>query len=195
MDQVINRRIILGIFLLVFGIGGYTLTKTMHQAPPSVGEAVQAEVPAAEIEKTPHVEIINEEGQNIGTVVLKQDAKGVALHIQVSKLSPGKHGIHIHEAAFADTDFETAGAHLNPYHKHHGLENPKGPHLGDMPNLDVKSDGTAEATFFLSNATLEKGKENSLSGRSIIIHEKEDDQKSDPAGNSGERIAGGVIPE
>jgi superoxide dismutase, Cu-Zn family len=198
---VISKRAILGILLFVVGVTGYSVNKFSSQSQHSPDHAAvskqssQPAVPVAEVGKTPHVTIINDKGKEIGTAVLKQEANGVSMHVKVSALPPGKHGIHIHEAAFEDSDFDSSGAHLNPYNKHHGLNNPKGPHLGDMPNLDVKSDGMAEGDFMITGASLEPGKENSLRGRSIIIHAKEDDQKTDPSGNSGNRIAGGVIPE
>ena len=77
--------------------------------------------------------------------------------------------------------------------KEHGLKNPKGPHMGDMHNLKVKEDGTAIQTEFLEGVSLQKEHPHSLIGRSIIIHSDEDDQISNPAGNSGARIAGGNI--
>jgi Cu-Zn family superoxide dismutase len=109
-------------------------------------------------------------------------------------LTPGKHGIHIHENAFAGSDFKTAQGHFNPEGKKHGLLNPEGHHLGDLPNLVVSEDGSAEATILVEHATLEPGDPDSLLGRSIIIHAGEDDEMTDPSGNSGDRVAGANIP-
>lgn len=188
--MVNKKRLFAGLFILAVGITGYTLSGTPSSSDKTVN---QKAIPVSEQANTPHVQIVNDKGQAIGMAILKQEANGVRLQISVAHLTPGKHGIHIHETTFEDADFQDAGAHLNPFNKHHGLKNPKGFHLGDMPNLEVKPDGTAVSSFLIEGATLEKGKDNSLLGRSIIIHAKEDDQMSDPAGNSGERIAGGVI--
>ena len=145
--------------------------------------------------KTATTTLYNANGQNIGVVTLSDTGAGVKMQVSATQLSPGKHGIHIHQKPFTGFDFTTAGEHFNPYGKKHGLENPQGYHLGDMPNLEVKQDGTANAEFLLQGANLIKGDNNSLLGKSVIIHAKEDDQKTDPAGNSGDRIAGANIPE
>ena len=118
--------------------------------------------------------------------------------MKVSNLTPGDHGIHIHNVGKCDgPDFKTAGGHFNPTSAHHGIHNaqdPK-PHLGDLANLTVKPDGRASASFILSGVTLSDGA-NSLfhdGGTAIVIHAKADDLMSDPSGNSGDRIACGVI--
>jgi superoxide dismutase, Cu-Zn family len=112
-------------------------------------------------------------------------------------LVPGKHGLHIHEAAICEgPDFKTAGAHFNPTNKKHGFENTKGPHAGDLPNLSVSTEGTVTADMVAKNVTLEEGKPNSLlkpGGTSLIIHSGPDDYHTDPAGNSGSRVACGKI--
>jgi Cu-Zn family superoxide dismutase len=92
-------------------------------------------------------------------------------------------------------DFKSAGGHLNPEMKQHGKDNPSGPHAGDLLNLTVGPDGKAKASLIAVHATLDAGP-NSLfheGGTAIVIHEKEDDYKTDPTGNSGGRIACGVI--
>lgn len=143
------------------------------------------------------VTIINSEGQHIGSAQLTQKADKVYLHIEAEKLPPGKHGIHFHSVGKCDTpDFKTAEAHFNPVNKQHGFNNPKGYHNGDLPNITVDADGKVKADIVSSDVTLLKGKPNSLlkdGGTSIIIHEKEDDYVTDPSGNSGNRIACGVI--
>jgi len=139
------------------------------------------------------VKIVDHEGKKIGTAVLMQQKNGVEARISVSGLSPGKHGFHIHEKAFSGSDFQTAGGHFNPTAEQHGFHNPQGFHKGDLPNLEVKRDGTAEMSVLLEGVTLEQGQPHSLIGRSMIIHAEEDDYVTDPAGNSGDRIAGGNI--
>lgn len=143
--------------------------------------------------------IINSKGEKIGTAVITQQPEGVQLHIEAKNLPPGLHGIHFHEMGKCEApDFKSAGAHLNPDLKEHGFNNPKGFHAGDLMNIEVKEDGTVTADLESKTVTLTKGASNSLlkpGGTSIIIHEKADDYVTDPSGNSGDRIACGVIKE
>lgn len=119
------------------------------------------------------------------------------IHLEAEKLAPGKHGIHFHNVGKCDTpDFKTAGDHFNPTSKQHGFNNPKGYHSGDLPNINVNEDGKVDADITSAHVTLLRGKPNSLlkeGGTAIVIHEKEDDYMTDPSGNSGNRIACGVI--
>lgn len=143
------------------------------------------------------VGLINAKGMNIGKAMLKQEKEGVRIQVDAAYLPEGKHGIHIHEnGKCAAPDFKSAGEHFNPDMKKHGFHNPQGYHNGDLPNLVAGADGKAKADFVTAVVTLEKGKPNSLlkpGGTALVIHEKEDDYKTDPSGNSGARIACGVI--
>jgi Cu-Zn family superoxide dismutase len=141
----------------------------------------------------PYYQIVNANGDVIGSVMLTEGKNGVLVHVTASHLSPGRHGFHFHEKWFEGTDFTTAGEHFNPKKKKHGYLNPKGYHLGDMPNLVVNADGNVSTEVFVPGVTLVKGKPNSLAGRSLIIHSGADDYSTDPAGNSGDRIAGANI--
>jgi len=141
-------------------------------------------------------DILDPTGKSIGTATLTEQKDGVKVKLKVSGLTPGKHGFHIHEnGACTPPDFKSAGGHFNPFKKHHGIENPAGKHAGDLPNLEVKEDGTAQATVISTGATLKKGTGSLLKpgGTAIVIHADPDDNKSDPAGNAGERVACGVI--
>ena len=92
--------------------------------------------------------------------------------------------------------FKSAGAHFNPANKEHGFENPKGFHIGDLPNLEVDAEGKVTAEVTTALVTLKPDVSNSLldsDGSSLVIHEKADDYKTDPAGDSGNRIACSVI--
>jgi Cu-Zn family superoxide dismutase len=138
----------------------------------------------------------NAEGAEIGKATLSPRKGGVKVHVEVAKLTPGKHGIHLHAAGKCDApDFTSAGPHFNPSDKHHGLHNPAGPHAGDLPNLVVGKDGKAKATFTAKGTTLGEGTGSLFGpdGTALVIHAGADDEKTDPAGNSGARIACGVI--
>lgn len=146
--------------------------------------------------KSAHADIVNAQGQSIGTAKILPAKKGAKIEVNVLQLPPGNHGIHIHAVGKCEGPaFTTAGGHLNPDTKKHGKDNPEGPHAGDLLMIDVKADGTAKATLVDTMVTLGDGP-NSLfhdGGTAIVIHEKEDDYKTDPTGNSGGRIACGVI--
>ncbi|NGZ75024.1 superoxide dismutase family protein [Saccharibacillus alkalitolerans] len=131
-----------------------------------------------------------------GGIDLTEEKGGVRVKVSLSNLPPGPHGIHVHQMPVKNNDFATALGHFNPTKHEHGHDNPKGAHVGDFTkNLTAASDGTAVQEFFLEDANLQPDSPMSIAGRSIIIHAGPDDQKTDPAGDSGDRIAGGNIPK
>lgn len=135
-------------------------------------------------------------GTRVGLVTFSDSGGQVHLGVSVSGLSPGQHGMHVHEnGACTPPAFESAGGHFNPGSKHHGLLNPAGPHAGDLPNLVVKADGSADTTFSVSSSLLAQGPGSLVEGqiRAFVIHAAPDDQMSDPSGNSGARVVCGVI--
>ena len=135
-------------------------------------------------------------GTRVGLATFSEvDSEG-QMGISVSGLSPGQHGIHIHETgACTAPDFESAGGHFNPASKKHGLLNPEGPHAGDMPNLIVEADGSADTAFTVSASLVAQGEESIIGAqeRALVIHADPDDQKTDPSGDSGSRVVCGVI--
>ena len=147
--------------------------------------------------KSAEAEIKDSRGQTVGSAVFTPTPQGVAVVVEVSRLAPGKHGIHVHAAGICEPpDFKTAGGHFNPHAKKHGLKGHEGGHPGDLPNLEVGPNEKGKLTATLPNATLGVGDAASLlgpNGSSIVIHAKAGDEMTDPSGNSGDRIACGVI--
>lgn len=148
--------------------------------------------------KSAHADLVNAQGAKIGTAKITSTTNGVKIAVKVSQLTPGDHGIHIHNVGKCEGPaFTSAGGHFNPTSAHHGIHNTQDPHphLGDLENLKVGQAGKASATFAISGVTLGDGA-NSLfhdGGTALVIHAKADDLMSDPSGNSGDRIACGVI--
>lgn len=142
------------------------------------------------------VEMYNSVGDSLGKIKLVQQSTGVQLQIKLSGLSPGVHGIHIHNNGQCKApDFQSAGNHFNPENKEHGLLHPKGAHAGDLPNLIVEDDGSVSAEIMAPNVTLKDGKKSLFTkqGTSIVIDENKDDGMTQPSGDSGKRVACGEI--
>lgn len=135
------------------------------------------------------------DGSPLGEASLVADGDRVELRIAGTRLPAGVHGAHLHTTGKCEgPKFESAGAHLNPGNRKHGTENPEGSHLGDLPNLTVAADGTATMTAGL--AEMRNAAEATLfdaDGTALVIHAKPDDYKTDPSGDSGDRIACGVL--
>lgn len=141
---------------------------------------------------------LNLDGSEAGTVTLTQAEGGVTLSGEAMGLSEGDHGIHFHTTGTCDAaaKFETAGDHFNPTDHQHGLENAEGPHAGDLPNISAAADGSAQ--FELTSQTIslvesEDGYVFDEDGTALIIHAAEDDQVTDPSGNSGDLMLCAVI--
>jgi superoxide dismutase, Cu-Zn family len=129
--------------------------------------------------------------------IIPAERGGILIHLNVKGLPVGEHAAHIHQNAKCDGPaFTTAGGHFNPEMKHHGLDNPDGPHAGDMANFKVTGKkGKADVTLVNTHVTLGTDDHSIFAngGTALVIHAKADDMKSDPAGNAGDRIACGVI--
>lgn len=149
-------------------------------------------------------EIVDAEGNVIGDANFttgEGETGYVTVQIGVSEgsgLTPGEHGVHIHETGECSApDFESAGGHYNPTGAQHGLLNPEGPHAGDLPNLMVSENGTVDYVVTTALVTASDGERTLFDGdgSALMIHESADDYVTDSGGDSGSRVACGVITQ
>lgn len=132
------------------------------------------------------------DGSARGSVRVSAAPRGLMVSVSAEGLPAGVHGIHIHGVGRCDgPDFTSAGPHWNPSNRKHGRDNPEGAHHGDLPNIDVGADGRGSLQFDVPSASL--GELLDADGAAIVVHANADDYKTDPSGNSGGRIACGVI--
>lgn len=140
--------------------------------------------------------LLNAQGAQVGTLTLEQHASNVRVEVSVRGLPAGEHGIHFHATGVcAAPDFTSAGGHFNPTQRQHGLQNPQGPHAGDLPNLTVMADGNGRLEVVTASISLSPGSTSlfDADGTAFVVHAATDDQRTDPSGNSGARIACGVV--
>ena len=136
------------------------------------------------------------QGKQIGQATFVQQGGGVKMTVIANGLTPGLHGIHLHAVGQCKgPDFASAGGHWNPMHKMHGMQSPQGPHMGDLPNITVGPEGKGRLETTIAGATLDSGPMGLLDsdGTALVIHAGPDDNKTDPSGNSGGRVACGVV--
>jgi superoxide dismutase, Cu-Zn family len=161
----------------------------------ALGFCVVAAFPLRSMAKTV-VELKDAQGKVVGRAIIWDAENGVRIDLQVHDLTPGEHGVHFHQVPKCEgPDFKSAGGHFNPEGKKHGFDNPDGHHAGDMKNFTVDAKGNADAHLEDADVTLKDGPHSLLGngGSAIVIHAKADDYKTDPSGNSGDRVACGVI--
>lgn len=152
--------------------------------------SADAAAPAKKGEAT--VTLAAADGSPRGTATIKETRDGLMLHVMAEGLPEGVHGIHIHAVGRCDApDFTTAGPHWNPTSRQHGRDNPEGSHHGDLPNITIAANGRG-----MLHTTVKGGTFADLfdaDGASLVVHATADDYRTDPSGNSGGRIACGVI--
>ena len=139
--------------------------------------------------------ITDASGHALGSLMLADGSGGITVGGTLRGLPPGDHGIHIHTTGACDAPaFTTAGGHWNPTTKMHGSQNPAGPHFGDMMNITVGADSSVAVRLTTAGGSLHGA--NMLmdtDGAAVVVHAKGDDYKTDPSGNSGGRVACGVM--
>ena len=145
--------------------------------------------PATASAQSAKAELKDAQGKVVGTAMLNEVSGGVKIALKASGLKTGDHGFHIHAVGKCEPPaFTSAGGHFNPQSKKHGRLSPDGAHAGDLPNLKMGADGTGSIDVTAGGVTLKD-----VAGLALVIHADPDDEKTDPTGNSGARVACGVI--
>jgi len=159
------------------------LAAAQHQGHPAPGQAAAS--------------IRNARAQMVGDAAATREGNAVKVRVTVRGFTPGSYGIHLHQTGRCDApDFASAGAHWNPAGRQHGRQNPQGPHAGDLPNLEVRANGTGRIDFEVPVPAGTAAGANPLldtDGTAVVIHAAADDERTDPSGNSGARIACGTF--
>jgi Cu-Zn family superoxide dismutase len=138
------------------------------------------------------------DGSRRGDASVTETATGLRVAVRAIGLTPGVHAVHIHMNGTCNPpDFASAGGHWNPTGRQHGKDNPAGMHMGDMPNLTAGPDGSGQIEYLIPGGTLRTGSTPLLDadGAAVVIHAQPDDNRTDPAGNAGGRIACGILSE
>ncbi|MGZ8348850.1 MAG: superoxide dismutase family protein [Allosphingosinicella sp.] len=167
--------------LCVFGLAACTMNEEVTPASAS------AEARAA---------VRDTDGRVVANATATPAGDQLRVRIEAAGLAPGTYGVHLHAVGRCDPpDFTTAGPHWNPAGRQHGSQNPQGPHLGDLPNLMVGTDGGGSLEFGIPGSGLSGGPLALLDadGAAILVHASPDDYRTDPSGNSGARIACGMF--
>lgn len=193
----IRSRLIAGVLASSLSLGG-GIALAQDTSPQASPQGFQSE-PVV-------VDLADVEGRVVASATFTETNSGLNIVIQStsqgdgSGLEAGMHGIHIHETGVCDpsgeTPFESAGGHFNPTDASHGGLEDEESHAGDLGNIEVNDTGTFGVDIVTDKVTLEPGAANSLDdedGSAIIIHAGEDDLETDPSGESGDRLACGVI--
>ena len=161
--------------------------------PVSLATLLSVAIAVPSVAAAPAAIVLNDAmGKSVGSATLAEQGGNLVLSVSVSGLPAGTHGIHIHTVGTCTApDFASAGGHWNPTAKKHGLQNPAGHHSGDLPNLVIGADGTGKLTATITGASFAELFDSD--GAALVIHAQPDDMMTDPSGNSGPRIACGVI--
>jgi Cu-Zn family superoxide dismutase len=143
-----------------------------------------------------HAKLLAADGSPRGEATVTQATDGLHVLVRAQGLTPGMHAVHIHgTGTCTPPDFTSAGGHWNPTGHKHGKDNPAGMHMGDMPNMIAGADGSGEMEYVIPGGTISGGATPLLDGdgAALVIHAQADDNKTDPAGNAGGRVACGAL--
>ena len=187
------------ILSLLAGIGLMTAQAAAPAAPPAAAKPAETRVAAPGTLRPGAVaQIVDGTGKTIGGAYFFEGPTGLLIRIEASGLTPGWHGVHLHEKGVCEgPGFQSAGAHINPGKKSHGLLHPQGPDNGDLPSIFVEANGIGRASPFTALLSL-KGTAGrpalfDADGSAIVIHAAADNQSTQPIGGSGDRVACGVV--
>jgi Cu-Zn family superoxide dismutase len=175
---------------LIVGVGFALFASASPSAQTPTGTSGSSAVPTAS------ANLVDTEGRTVGEARLQQTPHGVLLKLELRNATPGVHALHIHEVGRCQApSFESAGGHFAPSGRQHGFLNAKGPHAGDLPNIEVPATTQLTVEHLVADVTLEPGAHSLLdsNGSAIVIHTGKDDYATEPAGDSGDRIACGRI--
>ncbi len=175
-----------------------------HANEPAGNEASSRETPSSPSEAMPSpsasglqatADLEPTEGNHVkGTVTFSQEKDVVVVRAEITGLTPGKHGFHVHEKGDCSApDGSSAGGHFNPTNKQHGARTSADRHVGDLGNVEADADG--KATLVWRDPVMRLDGPDSIIGKAVIVHAGEDDLKTQPSGNAGARVACGVIQQ
>lgn len=155
---------------------------------------IAAHTPADPVEAS----LMTADGKDAGTATFTQTLHGVVITVDLKNLTPGPHGLHLHEKGMCTPDFKAAGGHFNPMGAEHGFKTEGGYHVGDLPNVVVGPDGTAQAEIFVPQINVAGPADDrypytlaDADGTAIMIHAGADDYMA--MASSGDRMACGVV--
>jgi len=175
--------------VLVLGLG---LATSSH---PAAQESATAPTTASS-SKPARAVLVDAQNRTVGEARFQETPHGVLLRLALTQAPPGVHAIHLHNVGRCDgPTFESAGEHFAPVRHQHGFLKADGPHAGDLPNIEVPSSGQLIVEYLVRDVTIGAGPATLFDGdgSALVIHEGKDDYLSNPAGNSGDRIACGPL--
>lgn len=187
--QIHNAALVLTWSIALAGCGDTSRRNAGDQ--PAAADRTAADTAGGNVT----AQVRNSAGKDLGTLTLTESGGKIAVAGRLTGLTPGEHAIHFHMVGQCDAPkFEGAGDHWNPTNAAHGTKNPKGPHLGDLPNLTVGRDSSVTVQATSARGSL-RGQNPLLDsdGASVVVHAKADDYRSQPSGNSGDKIACGTV--
>jgi superoxide dismutase, Cu-Zn family len=167
------------------------------EAPPASTEAAAPAAPigtnpAPAVGQSADVTLQSHDPKVSGTVHFTNEANGVHVVADVKGAKPGEHGFHLHEKGDCSSpDYKSAGGHFNPASAPHACDPTNPRHAGDFGNITIDKDGNGHLDFTTTALSFDGA--NSLVGKAVIFHAKQDDCKTQPTGDAGDRVACGVV--